>query len=80
MTTYTISAGQYDSTLAACGVSLTGRASHRDAIRACRAVCGLGRSPVVIEAGDDEAYVYRDQESADRDADGSRAVVVIRPE
>lgn len=33
MTTYTIGAGQYDSTLEACGVSLTGRASVASARR-----------------------------------------------
>ena len=78
MASYRISAGQYEGTLRACGVSLTGRESVDEAIAACRAVCQLGDEPVVVEGGDDEHYVYRDQEDADRDQDGSRAVIVVR--
>ena len=35
-------------------------------------------APVVVEGGDGDHYVYRDQEDADRDQDGSRAVIVVR--
>lgn len=77
MTSYTIKAGQYEGTLRACGVSLTDRASVREAVSACRAVCRLGDAPVIVEGGDDEHYVYRDQDDADRDQDGSRAVIVV---
>lgn len=77
MASYRIRAGQYEGTLRACGVSLTGRDSVDEAVGACRAVCYLGDEPVVVEGGDDEHYVYRDQEDADRDQDGSRAVIVV---
>ena len=77
-TTYTISAGQYEGTLRACGISLTDRDSVAECVRACRAVCRLGDAPVIVEGGDDEHYVYADQEDADADRDGSHAVIVVR--
>lgn len=77
MTSYRIKAGQYESTLEACGVALGGYPSVDEAISACSLVCGLGDDPVIVEGGDDEHYVYCDQDGADADQDGSRAVVVV---
>ena len=79
MASYRISAGQYE------GHSpRVRREPHRaresvdEAIAACRAVCQLGDEAGRRRGGDDEHYVYRDQEDADRDQDGSRAVIVVR--
>lgn len=81
-TTYVIrNAGQYESTLGACGspIRTTEYGRVRDAARDVARVACLDADSLAIAGpcGEADWYVYATEEDRDADADGSRALAII---
>lgn len=74
-------AGQYESTLGACGspIRTTEYRSVREAAADVAKVArpGDGEIHVMGPCGEADWYVYTSEEDRDNDADGSRAVAII---